>query len=232
MFSTTLGNATLDLVSGGAHAVEVLGSRVSGRARSDSVLRVEVVILSGPDGPLCREDATAPALERADEILRAHAGIRVRVTGVRTVSELAPDVALDPRADRALLLDDMLGRTEFYRKHCAAPPVPTVASPVTVVVVRSIAGHATGCSLGISADWVIVEASLFDTDDHSRYDETVLVHELGHNLNLPHHRYPGNLMYPVSSPPGHVRGTGLTGWQAAVLQSSRRVVPGAAPASL
>ena len=231
MLSRTLGNATLDLVSGGARAVEVIESRVSGRARVDSVLRVQVVILRGPDGPLCEATAIGPALDRADEILRVDAGIRIRVTEVRTVSEVAPDVALDPRADRSLLLDDVLGRTEFYRRHSAAPAVPTVATPVTVVVVRSIAGHATGCTLGISADWVIVEASLFDPDDHSHYDETVLAHEVGHNLNLPHHRDPGNLMYPVSSPPGQVRGTRLTGWQAAVLQSSRRVVPGTVPAS-
>ena len=58
----------------------------------------------------------------------------------------------------------MLGRTEFYRRHSAPIDLATavVGAPITVIVVRNIAGRVTGCSLGISADWVIVQASLFD----------------------------------------------------------------------
>ncbi len=87
-----------------------------------------------------------------------------------------------------LLLDDVLGRTEFYRRHSAPVDLSTavVGAPITVIVVRDIAGRVTGCSLGISADWVIVQASLFDKVRANTYDETVLVHELGHALNLPH----------------------------------------------
>ena len=65
-----------------------------------------------------------------------------------------------------------------------------------MIVVRNIAGRVTGCSLGISADWVIVQAALFDPEQPHTYDETVLVHELGHALNLPHHRAKQNLMFP------------------------------------
>ena len=76
-------------------------------------------------------------------------------------------------------------------------------------MVRDIAGRTTGCSLGISADWVVVQAGLFDAGRPHEYDETVLVHELGHALNLPHHPSSDNLMYYSSSPPDHLRGTRL-----------------------
>ena len=127
-----------------------------------------------------------------------------------------------------LLLDDVLGRTEFYRRHSAPVDLATavVGAPVTVIVVREIAGRVTGCSLGISADWVIVQASLFDRTKPNTYDETVLAHELGHALNLPHFRDRQNLMFPASSPPGELRGTKLQGWQTAILHANRHVVPG------
>ena len=95
-----------------------------------------------------------------------------------------------------------------------------------MLLVRQIAGHTTGCSLGISADWVIAQAALFDPTDPHNYDETVLAHELGHALNLPHHRERSNLMFPESSPPDRVRGTDLAGWQHALIQANRHVIPG------
>jgi hypothetical protein len=98
--------------------------------------------------------------------------------------------------------------------------------PITAIVVRDIAGRTTGCSLGISADWVVVQAGLFDADRPHEYDETVLVHELGHALNLPHHPSADNLMYYSSSPPEHVRGTRLNAVQRAVINANRHVVPG------
>ena len=52
------------------------------------------------------------------------------------------------------------------------------------------------------------------------------MHELGHALNLPHFKDRQNLMFPASSPPGDLRGTRLQGWQTAILQANRHVVPG------
>lgn len=229
-FGKTAVGMTVDLASAAARLGETAFDSVSGRVRDLGVLRVQMLILTDEAGrPLTTAERVRPALAKADEVLRAQAGIRVRVIGIRTIGEVPPAAALDPRANRGLVVDDILGRTEFYRRHLIEPSVPATAvvgSPITVVVVRRIAGHTTGCSLGISADWVITQAALYDGTAEHTYDETVLAHELGHAMNLPHHRDRDNLMFPESSPPQGLRGTALSRWQRRVVQSNRHVVPG------
>ncbi|MEJ7650684.1 MAG: matrixin family metalloprotease [Nakamurella sp.] len=218
--------AVTDLVAAGFALGESLGDAVLGRDREESVLRVGVLILSDTNGPLCTPDDLAPALDAADRIFRTDAGIRVRVTGVQVVTEPAPERALDPGANQRLLLDDMLGHTAFFRDRLPTPG--SVGAPVTVVVVRDIAGRTTGCSLGMTADWVVCQRSLFDSSDAHAYDETVLAHEIGHALNLPHHRDRSNLMFPSSSPPDGVRGTALRHWQRTLVRANRHTLPGQA----
>ncbi len=225
------GGLALDAANGVLTAADTVRAAVTGHEVGPATLRVHVVILSDEHGrPLCPPEAVQPSLRTADEVLREQAHLRVRVARIQVIDEPAPPRALDPRANKKLLLDDVLGRTEFYRRHEAPIDLATavVGTPVTVVVVREIAGHTTGCSLGMSADWVIVQASLFDRADARTYDETVLAHELGHALNLPHVRDRRNLMFPESSPPDAVRGTRLSPWQEAVLHANRHVVPGVA----
>lgn len=227
--SRALGGLTLDASNGLARITEAAGAAISGETIGPATLRVQVVILSDENShPLTTPAAMMPSIDRAGQVLGTEAGIRVRLVGTLVIGEPAPARALDPRSNRLLLLDDVLGRTEFYRRHSAPVDISTavVGAPVTVIVVRNIAGRVTGCSLGISADWVIVQASLFDRDRSNTYDETVLVHELGHALNLPHHRNRQNLMSPTSSPPGQLRGTALVRWQTAILHANRHVVPG------
>lgn len=227
--SRALGGLALDISSGVARVGEAAKAAVAGEKIGPATLRMNVVILSDEAGrPLTSPEAMRPSIELAGSVLTAESGIRVRLTGIQVIEEPAPALALDPRANRRLLLDDVLGRTEFYRRHSAPVDLSSavVGAPVTVIVVRNIAGRVTGCSLGISADWVIVQASLFDQEQPAAYDETVLVHELGHALNLPHFKDKQNLMFPVSSPPGDLRGTTLQGWQTAILHSNRHVVPG------
>ncbi len=227
--SRALGGLALDASSGIARAGEAARAALTGTTVGPATLRVQVVILSDEQGrPLTTAEAIRPSLELATQVLTAQAGIRVRVTGIQVIAEPAPARALDPRANKLLLLDDVLGRTDFYRRHAAPIGLSeiVVGAPVTVVVVRNIAGRVTGCSLGISADWVIVQSSLFDPAQRTTYDETVLAHELGHALNLPHVRMARNLMFPASSPPEQIRGTELQGWQAAILHANRHVVPG------
>ena len=223
-----VGSLALDISSGLARAAEAARAAVTGEQIGPATLRVQVMILSDENGPLTDITAVQPSLYRADEVLQAEAGIRVRLLGTTVIEEPAPPRALDPRANKLLLLDDVLGRTDFYRRHAAPVTLGTavVGAPITVIVVRDIAGRVTGCSLGVSADWVIVQASLFDEARANTYDETVLVHELGHALNLPHVGVRRNLMFPASSPPTDLRGTELQSWQTAILHANRHVVPG------
>jgi hypothetical protein len=227
VFGSTARGLALDTAAGVARAAEVASSTARRRRTGTATLPVRVLILSDERGrPLTTADRLRPSLELADRVFTERAGIRVRVAGPHTVTDPAPTSALDPHANQGLLLDEILGRTAFYREQLPArSALSVVGDPVTVIVVRHIAGRTTGCSLGMTADWVICQAALFDPARADAYDETVLAHELGHALNLPHHRDHQNLMFPVSSPPGSLRGTALLRWQAALLGANRHTVP-------
>lgn len=222
IFGSTARALSLDIAAGIGAAASVLGRRTE-----PASLPVHVLILSDEKGaPLCRPEDVRASLDRADQVFRAGAGIRVRVAGMDVAADPAPTRALDLRSNRKLLLDDMSGHTAFFRDRLPArSALSTTGDPITVVVVRSITGRTTGCSLGMSADWVICRASLFDHGNPRTYDETVLAHELGHALNLPHVKDTGNLMNPTSSPPSRIRGTALRNWQAALMHANRHTVP-------
>ena len=230
VLGATARGMVLDAAAGLARAAEVTADVAAGRRLAPCTLPVRVLILSDERGlPLTTADRLVPALGLAGRVFTEHAGIRIRVARIDTVTDPAPTAALDPHANRGLLLDEIRGRTAVYRQRMARrDPLSVSGDPVTVVVVRRIAGRTTGCSLGMTADWVICQSNLFDPTQPDAYDPTVLAHELGHALNLPHHRNRENLMFPVSSPPGDIRGTALRGWQAALLQANRHTVPPAA----
>jgi hypothetical protein len=228
----TASSLAADVASAAVHTGEVVSGLVAGTEAAPGTVRLTVLILSDERGvPLLQPALLEPALARADEVLAAGADVRVRHVGTHVVTEPAPTAALNPRANKLLLLDEALGRTDFYHRQLREIPdtgavTDVVGRPITAIVVRDIAGRTTGCSLGISADWVVVQAGLFDPARPHEYDETVLVHELGHALNLPHHPSPDNLMYFSSSPPDHMRGTRLNAVQRAVINANRHVVPG------
>ncbi|MEO7125713.1 MAG: hypothetical protein ABI382_02915 [Nakamurella sp.] len=227
VFGATARGMVLDAAAGVCRGIEYVADRKAGRSRALSTLRVRALILSDDRGtPLAVPDQLSAAFDRADRIFTDAAGLRVRLVGVDVVTEPAPVEVLDPRSNRRLLLDHIRGRTEFFRRELAPRPLLSiVGDPVTVVVVRNIAGTVTGCSLGMTADWVLAQASLFEAANPRGYDETVLAHELGHALNLPHVRDQANLMNPVSTPPNAVRGTSLRPWQAAIVAANRHVIP-------
>lgn len=228
----TTGSIAADVVSAAARTGEGITGRIAGTEATPGTVRLTVLVLSDERGvPLLRPSQLEPALTRADAVFTAGAGIRVRHVRTHVITAAAPPEALDPRANKLLLLDDAIGRTEFYHRQLRAvgdtgSVTDVVGRPVTAIVVRDIAGRTTGCSLGISADWIVVQAALFDRNRPHEYDETVLAHEIGHALNLPHHPSGDNLMYYSSSPPDHIRGTRLGPVQRAVMHGNRHVVPG------
>ena len=102
-FGRTAVGMTLDLASGAARAGEAALDSAGRRRRTPGVLRVQVLLLRDESGrPLCSPQDVQPALRASDEILQHHAGTRVRVVGIRTIGELPPPAALDPRAKASL----------------------------------------------------------------------------------------------------------------------------------
>lgn len=221
----------LDVANGAVRAAEGVGAKLTGTPVGPATMRLSVLILSDEQGvPLLTPEQLEPAIAFAATVLEK-SGIRLNHVGTQLVTEPAPTGALDPRANKSLLIDQFLGRNAFYEEHLArfaeaGELTDVVGKPITAIVVRDIDGRTTGCSLGISADWVVVQASLFDRGKPNSYDETVLVHELGHACNLPHHKSKQNLMFPSSSPPTDLRGAELASWQGALLHANRHVVPG------
>ncbi|AZI57961.1 hypothetical protein EH165_07210 [Nakamurella antarctica] len=221
-----------DLASAWVKLGESAVGAVTGTRAGPATLRLNMLILCDENGaPLIAPGKLTASINRASNVLLDESGVRVRHVGTRVSGRPAPTAALDPRANKLLLLDELTGRNDFYRSELAdfseaGSLLDVVGKPITAIVVRNIAGQTTGCSLGISADWVIVQASLFDDEAPHSYDETVLAHELGHACNLPHHPDKDNLMFPMSSPPADIRGTSMNKLQSAVLHGNRHVIPG------
>lgn len=101
---------------------------------------------------------------------------------------------------------------------------------MTVVVVRRIAGRTTGCSLGISADWVI------DAGRPVRRRRPGQLRRDGAGARARPRAQPAAPPGPAepdvpgSSPPDGLRGAALHPWQEAILHASRHVVRGRQPA--
>ncbi len=134
VFGATARGLALDLVSATARAGEMATDALSRRgapgdaprpALGSSTLRVEVLILSDEYGmPVTTPDRLETSLALADRTFTERAGLRVRCAGIRTIAQPAPTSALDPHADRGLLVDEIVGRTAFYRQHLASPDFP------------------------------------------------------------------------------------------------------------
>ncbi|MEO7125702.1 MAG: hypothetical protein ABI382_08880, partial [Nakamurella sp.] len=174
VFGATARGIVLDAAAGVCRGIEYVADRRAGRSKALSTVRVRALILSDARSiPLAAPDQLSAAFDRADRIFTDAAGVRVRLVGVDVATTPAPLEVLDPRSNRRLLLDHVLGRTEFFRRELAPRPLLSiVGDPITVVVVRNIAGSVTGCSLGMTADWVLTQASLFNAVNARGYDET------------------------------------------------------------
>jgi len=183
-------------------------------------MKLRIVVLRDERGlPLISDDEARPAFEEARRIFARMAGVDVQPAEWRVVTapHAAPKAALDVHctdgAARGAWRDDVGLAGAFFRDLMAKTTAGTLTgygAPVTVFVVRSISTH-NGCSLGVAADYVTIEAGAVKST------RRLLAHEVGHACGLWHTSRPNNLMIPKGP------GEELTRWQAAVLRSSRHV---------
>ena len=179
-------------------------------------MKLRIVVLRDERGlPLMSNDEARPAFEEARRILARMAGVDVQPAEwhVVTAPHAAPKVALDVHCTDGAWRDDVGQAGTFFRSLMATTTAGTLTgygAPVTVFVVRSISTH-NGCSLGVAADYVTIEARAV------KATRRLLAHEVAHACGLWHSRRPNNLMIPKGP------GEELTRWQASVLRSSRHV---------
>jgi hypothetical protein len=184
--------------------------------RFNKKLRLRVVVLRDERGlPLAGNEEVMPAYEEAQRILARTAGVMVEPAGWRVVTapHAAPKAALDVRCTDGAWRDDLTEGGAFFRSLMATTPAGTVigyGAPLTVFVVRSMSTH-NGCSLGAAADYVTIEAKTLKST------RRLLAHEVAHACGLWHSKKRNNLMIPVGP------GEELSGWQAAILRTSRHV---------
>ena len=184
--------------------------------RTTKKLLLRVVVLRDERGlPLASNEEVLPAYEEARRILSRMAGVTVEPAGWRVVTapHAAPKAALDVRCTDGAWQDDLGEAGSFFRSLMAKTTAGTLigyGAPVTVFVVRSISTH-NGCSLGVAADYVTIEARAVKST------RRLLAHEVAHACGLWHTSRPNNLMIPKGP------GEELSHWQAAVLRTSRHV---------
>ena len=179
-------------------------------------LKLRIVVLRDERGlPLIGNEEVAPAFDEARRIFSRMAGVDVEPAGwpVVTAPHAAPKAALDVHCTDGAWRDDLGQAGDFFRSLMATTTRGTLTgygAPLTVFIVRSISSH-NGCSLGADTDYVTVEARTL------KNTRRLLVHEVAHACGLWHSQRPNNLMIPKGP------GEELTGWQAAILRTSRHV---------
>ena len=179
-------------------------------------LLLRIVVLRDERGtPLIGNEEVIPAFEETRRIFARMADITVEPAEWRVVTApvASPRWALDVRCTDGAWRDDLGDAGAFFRSLMATTTAGTLigyGAPITVFVVRSISTH-NGCSLGVAADYVTVEAKTL------KGTRRLLIHEVAHACGLWHSGRPNNLM--IAKGPGEE----LTVWQAAVLRTSRHV---------
>ena len=202
--------------------------------RPEKKLRVCTIILSDENGqPVTSASSVVPLLQRAVDIFKQEVNVRVvpakpfhytsPFSGNETASEDWVKVLetakgrriLDLGGEVASLFSDLIDIGGDYNlianTKCFYPAWRRVigyGAPITVFAIRSM-GQGIGRSLGPLTDYLVI--------DVSGGDDTLIAHEMGHACYLWHVSNNG-LMHPYSG-----RGTAVSGWQKAIIRSSRHV---------
>lgn len=198
-------------------------------------MRVHIVVLRGPNGPLIGLDALTAKLGPSIEILKQaykdHCNVTVLPynkgdeknieTWVTILEDVAPTAALQRSGCslwKALNEEETGDAGEYYRKHLAGwvGGVPiSLAFPITVFVVESIGGY-FGCTTWFLSDYVLVTVQGIETE------RSTIAHEIGHRCNIPtEHDDPKYLMFSGAQP--NEPPYRMSWWHKNVIRSSRHV---------
>ena len=187
-------------------------------------LRLHVFILTvdspNPDGgvgraPVLPEQDVLAVVENTKRIYRKLFNVDVRPYSkgfVEILNDEAPASALDFECGAGSEFGES---GEFFAKHLAgwnAIPI-SLTFPITVFVVRELKGAASGCSLAIFGDYVVIDEQGLKEDNM-----IALPHEMGHTCSLWHSGTSTNLMH--EGPPA---GENAKWFQKNLLRSSRHV---------
>jgi hypothetical protein len=195
--------------------------------RITKYLRVCVVILAeDEDTPVATTAELDTAITFAQNAFYRGAKVRLQVVGIHELSRAAPRDNLDVNTGAGAVWDELWLPGGYFEAaaniHCYDETffrLVGVGAPITVFIVRSVRGQATGCSLATFADYVTVERG---TVRGASADPTVFAHEIAHACNLFHVGESANLLAGTSGP-GALRGSRLSPIQTTILRSSRHV---------
>lgn len=178
-------------------------------------LRVCVIILTDEKrSPLATVASLQPDLNKAKQIYRDTANIKLIVSAIHTLETPAPKGNLDPRCESGALWDDLWVEGTYFENNANIQCFDSAflhligyAAPIVIFIVRDVQGGNKGCSLGPFTDYVTVEGK----------HPACIAHEVAHACGLWHWGDRTNLANHICG------GTKLKGWQVEIVRSSRHV---------
>lgn len=213
-----------ELLSQGVNVLDALGRLVGIRIRKN--LRICIVILNDNRHGVASDSDLSAAIAFAQDTFYREAKVRLTVNDIRTVLSPSPSDNLDVNANAGAIWDELWLPGSYFETaangYCFDDSFfrfSGIGGSVVVIVVRSVAGQTTGCSLSLLTDYVTLERGTLLSPTA---DATVMAHELGHACSLLHVDDGSNLMNRTSSA-GSLRGSKLEAGQVTLLRGNRHV---------